>query len=132
MARKVSSNPSAGAEQRAKSSFVEREFLNVYLDEAIKSAIKAVKVGLDWYDASLLELADSGYTFSLKWDERNNCHAAWILQQRPDHENFGFILPGRGSTPLKALKQALYIHYELLKGEWSKAAKKPTRDEIDD
>lgn len=72
------------------------------------------------------------YKVTLKFDTYSNATACWIAPLDPDHEDAGYILAGRGSTPLKALKQALWIWRVLGQGQTWKQFDKARVLEIDD
>jgi len=59
----------------------------------------------------LLALLDDGYSASLKFDTFSEAYACFLqVRGDPDHPNAGLVLAGRGSTPAKALKQAIFKH----------------------
>lgn len=97
--------------------FKPAEFVNVQLDQAQRDSIKANVWTIDSLDNALNDLLADGYKITLRYDERNDCFAAWLIAPTKS-ENSGYILSGRGSTPHKALKQAAYIHYAVLEKMW--------------
>ena len=110
--------------------FKAAEFVNVTLGDAERAAIKAVEYLTEAFDTSLSTLIGDGYKVSLRFDERNDSYACWLIA--PDRsQNKGLILSGRGSTALKAIRQALYIHYTILSGVWT-GHEVQQRDVIDD
>lgn len=66
------------------------------------------------------QLCDDKFTLKVGYEPRNDCYAAYIsghwVQNKPDAK---WTLSGRGSTASNAIRQALYKHYEILKGDWS-------------
>jgi len=112
--------------------FRKAEFINLELTEDQRKQLKSQPLDLEDADDALLKLNEAGYGLKLKWDEYSEAFAAFLQTDDEESENYGFILTGRGSTPLKALKQLLYKHFVMTEGEWWRFAKKPTRDEIDD
>jgi len=116
--------------QAASPAFKPASFVNITIDASTKSLIKSAPFDVERLDSGLLNLLRDGYKVTLRFDERNDCYACWIVA--PDNSpNKGAILSGRGSTPAKAAKQALYIHYVMLEGIWvDDHGLKP--DEIDD
>jgi hypothetical protein len=92
-------------------------FINVSLSGGQKEEVKHTVWTVDSLDNALNDLLGRGYKFTLRFDTRNDCFAAWLFG--PDGtENAGYILAGRGSTPHKAIKQACYIHYTILEQDW--------------
>jgi len=69
---------------------------------------------------------------TFNFDERNNAFGCWFLPQGEKHVNAGFILTGRGSSPIKAFKQAAFKHYTLFDTLWGEYAAPNNADEIDD
>jgi hypothetical protein len=115
----------------SKTSFAQSEFINFPLSAEQKRDIKAWQPTFEEIDNVLLKLAEADYRITLRWDERSEAFAAWINPTGEDHPNNGLTLSGRGSTPLKALKQALYIH-NLFDGDWAGNYKLFKEDELDD
>lgn len=83
------------------------------------------------FDNALVRLTEENLKVTLAYDDRNECYAAYLIPKNPEHKNAGCILSGRGSTPVKALKQAAYIHWQIFDGDWSDA-RTPAHDVIDD
>lgn len=81
----------------------------------------------DW----LLKLIDERYKVTYRYDDFNECYACWLLPER-GHHNQGLILSGRGSSPFKAFKQALYKHGVLFEGDWPRDVDKRGKGTIDD
>lgn len=91
--------------------FNDVRFVQYELDEVQRKQCKAWDLSGDDLWLESLSLLDDGYTFSLKYDEYSQSYACFVqVRNQPDHVNAGFILAGRGSTPAKALKQALFKH----------------------
>ena len=82
-------------------------------------------------DDLLLKLAQGGYRIAVRFDEKNDAYASWFNPVGEEHPNAGLTLSGRGSTPLKAVKQALYIH-ALFEGDWASNYKQFKEDDLDD
>jgi hypothetical protein len=78
------------------------------------------------------KLIESGYKTTLKWDDYNDCFGAFVIAEGRNPENTGMVLTGRGSTPLKALKQAMFKHYVVFDGSWGAWAKQRPTTEFDD
>ena len=108
------------------------QFINYTLNKDERAACKAWLPTLDEMDNAALRLAEEGYKCSLKWDDFSSSFAAFVTASDPTNPNAAFILSGRGSTPLKALKQAMYLHWYVTEGNWAIAYRPPQRDELDD
>jgi hypothetical protein len=96
-----------------------------------KKEIKAWLPTFDEIDNLLLKLCEEGYRVTLRFDDRNDAFACWINPTGDEHLNAGLTLSGRGSTPLKALKQALYIH-NLFEGDWANNYAQFKQEDLDD
>lgn len=83
------------------------------------------------FDSALVRLTEENLKVTLAYDDRNECYSCFLIPKNPEHKNAGCILSGRGSTPVKALKQASYIHWQIFDGDWSDA-RTSVRDVIDD
>lgn len=107
------------------------DFLNVELDKEQKEALKAMPLWSEEFDQMLLTAVRTGFQISLKVDPFNKCYAAYMQIRLNSHPCFGRILSGRGSTPLKALRQVLYKHFVVLGEVWN-ATEAPDFGEYDD
>jgi len=85
----------------------------------------------DGYEA-LNGLVEAGYKITFRHDDRNNCSACWIIGDAQHKINGNMILPGRGSTPFKAFKQACFKHWKLFDTVWGEYVRKRETEEIDD
>lgn len=63
------------------------------------------------------KLVEKGYKVTVRWDTRNQCAACWVIASE-DSDNKGAVLPARGSTAWKAVKQALFKHHILFDEIW--------------
>jgi len=73
----------------------------------------------------------SGYKLSIRWDGYSESYAAWLIAPDKDSTNAGLILPGRGSTPSKSVRQVLFKHIMMFDGVWPKQDSKQDFD-LDD
>lgn len=119
-----------GASQRAKyqkqADFVRYELSD---DEAknLKTAEVSEKAALE----GVVALVEQEYKLTMRWDGYHGCHCVWLLPPDNHPDNAGLILTGRGSSPFKALKQLLWLHYERFKEIWPAPMTKAQVD-IDD
>jgi len=82
----------------------------------LKSQIDQLKVrtfSADECDKCMLVVLEQGYKVSCSFDERHGAFAAYLTQTREDGPNYGWTLTGRGSGPMKALKQLFYKHFVI-------------------
>jgi hypothetical protein len=112
--------------------FDKATFVSYTLSKEQRSELKATVFTLDQMDSQMLKLEEEGYKITFRPDDFNSCHAAWIIPTGDKHPNSGMILSGRGSTPLKALKQALYIHYQVFDSEWGDWRNEAKGEDLDD
>ena len=93
------------------------QFVNISLPKDVTASIKASAFSIEDFEKSMSSLMTDGYKLSVRWDKFNDCYGAWLIAP-DDSENKGYILPGRGSTPMRAIKQVVYIHYIVLECSW--------------
>jgi hypothetical protein len=79
---------------------------------------KSWQVGPDDLFDGLLKFLEEGYSVKFRYDDHNQCHQASATGVALDHDYCGWHLVGRGSSPEKALKQLLYLHYHVWKRNW--------------
>jgi len=107
-------------------------FINWSLTKEEKADLKSRSFSLEECDDALLKACEAGYKVSVQFDDYNECYACFVTQRDKKGANFGYILTGRGSTPVKAIKQALYIGFYLMNGDFAAYSTKVGREEIDD
>lgn len=122
--------PHTKNKSRSTTQFKPNQFVNINIEEGVRQVIKAASFDIDKFDESLNALFMDGYKLSLRYDEKNDCFAAWLIGA-PGGENEGYTLAGRGSTPSKAVKQVLYIHIVMLEKVWVEGGDM-VRGQIDD
>lgn len=112
--------------------FNDVQFVNWSLTVEQKAACKVWSLALEDYDNAYGELIQGGYKITASYDNFRACFTASIVPTKDAKSNQGFILTGKGSTPLKAIKQALYIHYHVMGEEWAAYSTAGKAEELDD
>jgi hypothetical protein len=116
---------------KKQSKFDDVEFINYDLSSEQKKACKSWQLTVDEMDDHLIKLCEAQYKLSVAWDDYNEAFAAFLSTRDTHSYNAGKILTGRGSTPVKAIKQVLYKHLECLGEDWRNYAR-AKGDELDD
>lgn len=106
-------------------------YANFALSKGDKEALKAVVWDISEFDNQMSKVLDSGYKCTFKKDKEGDGVMAMLASTDISSNNVGWILCGRGSTPHKALKQALYAHYILFDEDWITSLRKD-KEEFDD
>jgi len=112
--------------------FNDLQFVQYELDNAQKAELKSINATADQIFDDILSAIVDGYKFGVKFDDYSQSYAVFMQSVEPGSINGGFILTGRGSTPLKAFKQVLYKHTVCLDREWGNYVERRSGDEIDD
>lgn len=86
-----------------------RGFINVNLTEEDKAKIKNTPNDAYMLLATLEQNIKGGFKFTFSWDSYSQCHQVIGTRSDKDHPDYGILMSGRGSTPLKAYKQWLYM-----------------------
>lgn len=107
-------------------------FIDVNPDKATKDAIRAWAAWDLDADGVVEQMLDAGHALSVKEDAYNNCWACYVFPGKENRVNEGRTLVGRGSTPLRAVKQACFAHFVLFDGTWPEPADRPERAEYED
>jgi len=107
-------------------------FVNYELSKEQATACKAKAVSHEDLWETAHELCTDGYSISLRWDDYSKSYAAFVSTKDEKSPNFGLMLTGRGSSPFKALKQAMFKNFDLMDGDWTDFAERGGPDEIDD
>lgn len=103
-------------------------WVNYTLSDEQKAEVKAQLFDVD---AALIKLTEEDLKVTISYDDYNACYSCFFIPKNQTDPNFGCILSGRGSTPVKAIKQAAYIHWNIFDGNWSDA-RLPIREILDD
>jgi len=99
-------------------------FVQYELDEAERQSCKGWSLDGDQLWLEVLALLDDGYTLSCKWDTFSESYACFVqIRGNDQHPNAGLILTGRGSTPAKACKQAIFKH-KAIDASWLQFAER--------
>ena len=120
--------PAAPKAQR----FNDVQFVNWSLSADEKSACKAWLNEQGDMDSAVSALIEAGYKITVSWDKYRLCYTASIVPTPDARSNQGYILTGKGSTALKAAKQALYIHYHVMDQDWASYSTATNAEELDD
>lgn len=84
------------------------------LSDEDKSIIKSTAYDEATWQGDLEKWCDSGFKFTFSSDNYNRCFQVIAGRVDKDHRDFGILLTGRGSTPIKAFKQWVYIQTRLV------------------
>lgn len=112
--------------------FNDVQFVNWSLTDEEKAACKEWSVTMGDFDNALGKLIEEGYKVTVSYDNYRSCFTASIVPTKDAKMNVGYILTGKGSTPLKAIKQVLYIHFYIMGGEWAAYSTAKNAEELDD
>ncbi len=112
--------------------FNDVKFVNWALTTEEKQDCKTFLTGEADYDDALHVIVQAGYKTTLSWDNFRQCFTASIVPTKDAKNNQGYILTGKGSTPLKAIRQALYIHYRIMDEDWASYSTSTNAEELDD
>lgn len=107
-------------------------FINWSLTVEEKQHVKAWTPTLAELDDIALKIIQESCKITYGYDTRGNTYTCSLVPQEEHKTNKGYILVGRGSTPFKALKQAIYIHANIFGGDWSSYSKGGGHEDLDD
>lgn len=124
------SNRRSQAKGSVSPGFKPANFININLTKEQVAIVKATPWDIDKFDVSCEGLMHDGFKLTVRYDQRNDCYSAWLVPS-DDHKFAGNILSGRGSTPMKAIKQLMYIHFNALERNWD-IEQNQSQLEIDD
>lgn len=122
---KPASRPKAGR-------FNDVKWINWALTAEEKAIIKAWVLTIEEMDDLELKAIQAGHKITTSYDNYGDCFTASIVPTQDSKTNQGYILTGKGSTPFKARKQALYVHNYIFNGDWSSYSTGAGKEELDD
>lgn len=106
-------------------------FVQYELDEVQRVSCRGWDLDGEDLWLEVLSLLDGGYTISVRNEAASTAYACFVTVRGNDaHPNAGLILAGRGSTPAKAVKQAIFKH-KAIDASWLQFAERRT-EVIDD
>jgi len=108
------------------------EFVNYTLNAEETQDVKRTAITIEFFESTSTRLVEEGYAVSFSYDDYNSCYSCLLRPKFTTNPNVGYLLNGRGSTPVRALRQAAYIHYIVFGGDWSSHYTQSKRQEIDD
>jgi hypothetical protein len=98
------------------------QYLSYKVSEDEREEIKRWAQDADELWEKIAQLLDSQFQFKVAYDKNNDCYSCYISGHwqlnKPDAS---WTLTGRGSSWEKAVRQALWIHFERFGGDWSTA-----------
>lgn len=129
----MSRNPTNGGKQRKTAArFNDVKWINWSLSVEEKAIVKAWQPTIEEFDDLELKTIQAGHKITTSYDNYGDCYTASIVPTADNTTNQGYILTGKGSTPFKARKQALYIHHQIFQGDWSAYSTGGGKEELDD
>lgn len=112
--------------------FNDAVFINWSLSADEKATVKGWQPTADELDDIALKIIQESCKITFGYDERGNAFTCSLVPQQGHKTNKGYILVGRGSTPIKAFKQAVFIHTSVFHGDWSSYSTGQIGEEMDD
>jgi len=91
-------------------------WINYSLSDEQKQEIKSQQFD---FETALVRLTEEDMKVTISYDDYNTCYSCFLIPKKPESTNFGCILSGRGSTPVKAVKQACYLHWNIFEADWT-------------
>lgn len=85
-------------------------FVRYELEAVELQALKAWKPTLGELDDAIVGLVELRYKFTIKWDTYNNCYQCSMQTDNKFDPNYNLCLVGRGSSPMRSVKQVLWKH----------------------
>lgn len=107
-------------------------FVNCELDAEQMAQCKAVSNDFNTLTNALEDFLRDGHKISLSYDQRNEVFGAYAMAKELGHRHWQLMLVGRGSSPLKALKQLMFKHFQVLDGHWPRPKAAPKQQVPDD
>ena len=108
-------------------------FINIPLTDDLKTLIKNKPFSDEVFAQALYDWHYQGFKLTFSHDDYQHCFQCIGTRQDKDHPDYGILLTGRGSSPLKAFKQWLFMATEII-GEtpWSEMLKPTPVGDYDD
>lgn len=95
-----------------------RGYIPVYLNEAMKTAIRSKPGNSEAYIAKLERWVEDGYRFSINWDEQNECCVLSLYDLDARRQTGGYILSARHAEFHVAFDTLVYLHETVYADGW--------------
>ena len=112
--------------------FNDVKFVTYDPPKEVQAQLKTWLTTFDQFDDALLKFCEEGYKLTFKWDSYNHAWSAFASPEGDNPRNKGYILTGRGSTPLKAAKRVFYAHWTAFDTDWVAGHEQNRGEEFDD
>lgn len=93
-------------------------YIEVRLDEEGKKEFKRWKASIGDLDDTLMKLCEGGYRLSMSYDDYNGAYMCSMTTKDAQSENAGWVLVGRGNSPVSAMQQVVFKHLVVTSGMW--------------
>jgi len=110
-----------------------RGFINYDMSDFDKAEVKKHDFTEIDFVSWLAKVNDGGFKVTFQYDDYNHCFICIGAYADKTHPDYGILLSGRGSSPLKAFKQWVYIRDSVIgDDDWSAWLDRGKTIEIDD
>lgn len=116
-----------GRDKRPKYGANRDVFVDRPLSEDKTAEMRLWRTSGDNVEDTLSVMLEGGCRVSQKYDDYNECFAAYAFAPEGG-ENAGYVLVGRGGTPLRALSELAYRHAILTSGVWARGISSGTSE----
>lgn len=104
-------------------------YINFKITEEERGQVREWATTADELWEQIARLLDSQYQFKVSYDDGNDCYVCYIQGHwKLNKPDANWTLIGRGSSWEKAVRQALWMHFEGLGGEWQTMKNKSAQE----
>ncbi len=93
-------------------------YVPVYLNEAMKTAIKKLPGNPEGYLLKLERWSEDDYRFSMNWDTPNECFVVSLYDTNASRSTGGYILSARHADARVAFDTLVYLHETVYADGW--------------
>ena len=105
--------------KKAKPAPPQFRFINYSLTNADREWLAVADLSTEFPWSSLVEEVETGYKFSLSYDEKSSSYLASLTDRMSGGPHQNTCLTGRGSTPERAFCSLMYRHRVLAQSDWA-------------
>lgn len=105
-----------------------RGYVEYRFTDEDKKKFKEWLAAEDGTASAILKTIENDYRITLSYDDYNEAYQASISTKDDSSPNAGYVLVGRGADWYKALLQAVYKHYVIMRGDWLNYTKSVSKD----
>jgi len=103
-------------------------FIEYRFEDSEKATFKKFVQDTAAVDSLIVKTVEADYRLTVAYDDYNEAYQCSVSTKDDSNTNAGYILVGRGADWFTAVAQAVFKHWHVMAGDWSKFSRQRTND----